>query len=153
MSKLYEVILKGVLIVLFFVGVAFSGSVIRSNPLLPISLLLISLLLGFLFFKVPDFFGDGAFHSIMKCMFYFSVAVAFVCLVFESQSVAYIEKFFFGGKVKHYDVEVDTDQGIGSSTSYYLEGVNSTIDIVITIIYWISLFGIPYSIYKMRKKN
>lgn len=153
MHKIFEGVLKVVLLILFFAGIAFLGSIIRSHILLPIITLILTLVLAFLFFKVPDFFGDGSLHSVLKYSFYFSIAVSFTCVVFASKGEAYIERYFFGGKVKQAEVEIEGPNGEpGTDTDYYLEDVNPTSDGIIRYSYWILVLGIPYLIWKMWQK-
>ena len=150
MSKIFEVILKAVLVILFFCVIVFLGSIMRSHILLPIITLLLSLLLAFLFYKVPDFWGNGSLNSVLKYAFYFSIVASFVCFVYASRSEAYIEKYFFGGKVRQAEVEVEGPDGEdGSSTYYYLEGINSVNDRIVHYSYWILVLGVPYLIWRM----
>ena len=153
MSKIFEGILKIVLVILFFAGIAFLESIIRSHILLPIIALLLTLLLAFLFYKAPDFL-DNSLNDVLKYTFYFSVAVSFTCFVFASKSEAYIEKSLLGGKVRQTEVETEGPNGeLGSTTDYYLEDVSPTNDRIIRYSYWILVLGTPFLIWKMWQKS
>jgi len=153
MAKIFEGILKVVLLILFFSGIALGGSIVRAHILLPIMTLLLTLLLAFLFYKVPAFFGNGSLNSVIKYTFYFSVAASFTCFVFASKSEAYIEKYFFGERVKQTEVEIEGPNGEpGSTTDYYLEDVSPTGDRIIRYSYWILVLGIPYLIWRIWQR-
>lgn len=154
MDKLFGGILKVVLVVLFFAGVAFLGTVIRSHILLPFIVLLLTLVLAFLFYKAPDFIGEDHLHTVFKYIYYFSIGVAFTCFIFSSKSEAYIEKYLFGGKVKQTDVETEGPNGEpGSATVYYLDNTSPMQDHFVSLSYWLFVVGVPYLVWRMWQKT
>ncbi|HVU99707.1 MAG TPA: hypothetical protein VHE34_31010 [Puia sp.] len=153
MSKVFEWILNGILLVLFIIGIAFTGSVVRAHPLLPVALLLLIGLLSFLFSRVPDYFGDGHLPAVLKYSFYLSVVAAFMCLIYYSKEKASVERLLYGGKIKHADIEIDTDQGPGSDTIYYLDNVPKVVDNVIGFTFFAMIVGVPYLTYRLWQRT
>jgi hypothetical protein len=149
MSTVFEWILNGIRLILFVAGVAFTGSLVRAHPLLPVALLLLVGLLSFLFSGVPYYFGDGHLPAVLKYSFYLSVAAAFMCLIYYSKEKASLERLFYGGNIKHADVEIDTDQGPGSDTVYYLDNVPNVVDNVIGFTFFALMIGVPYLAYRL----
>jgi hypothetical protein len=152
MSKVFEWTLNGILLALLVVGIAFAGSLVRAHPLLPVTILLLVGLLSFLFYRVPDHFGDGHFPAVLKYSFYVSIVASLMCLAYYSKGKVSIERLFYGGRIKHVDVEIDTDQGPGSDTVYYLDNVPNGIDNVVGFTFFALMIGVPYRVYRLWQR-
>jgi hypothetical protein len=152
MSKLFEWTLNGILLVLLVVGIIFAGDLVRAHPLLPVALLFLVGLLSFLFSRVPDYFGDGHLPTALKYSYYVSIAAALLCFAFYNKGKVSIEKVFYGGKIKQLGVEIDTDQGRGSDTVYYIENVPNIIDNLIGFTFFALMIGVPYLAYRLWQK-
>ena len=152
MSKVFEWTLNGILLVLMFVGAIFAGELVRAHHLLPVSLLLVVGLFSFLFYRVPDYFGDGRLPTALKYSFYASIVTALMCLVYYSKGKVSVERLFYGGKIKHAQVEIDTDQGPGSDTVYYLDNVPNSIDNVFGLTFFALMIGVPYLAYRLWQR-
>jgi hypothetical protein len=152
MSKVFEWTLNGIFLVLLFVGAAFAGELARAHPLLPVSLLLLVGLVSFLLFSVPEYLGDRYLPIALKYCFYASIVIALMCLVYYSKGKVSVERLFYGGKAKHTEVEIDTEQGPGSDTVYYLDNVPNGLDNAIGFAFFGIMIGIPYLAYRLWQK-
>ena len=152
MFKLFEWTLNGILLASLVVGIAFGGSLVRAHPLLPVAVLLLVGLLSFLFSRVPDYFDDGHLPTALKYSFYASIVASLMCLVYYSKGKVSIERLFYEGKIKHYDVDIDTDQGPGSDTIYYLDQVPNPVDNVVGFSFFVLMAGVPYLVYRLWQK-
>gem|GEM_PF-6110839 len=140
------------MLVLLVVAIAFTGSVVRAHPLLPIALLLLLGLLNFLLSRAPDYFGSAHHSTALKYGFYVSIIAAFLCLISYSKGKVSVERLFYGGKLKHTEVEIDTDQGPGSDTVYYLDNVPNGVDNLMGLTFFALMIGIPYLAYKLWQR-
>ncbi len=152
MSKVYEWILYGVLVVLLFAGIAFAGEIMRRFPLLPISVVLLCLPISFLFYKNAANVGKSL-RDILNFIFLVNLIFSFFCAIEESKTVAHIEKYFFGGKIKSTEVEIDTDGGPGVETDYYLKDIDSTTHNIVAFIFYAIIFSTPFLTHKIYKKS
>lgn len=152
MSKVYEYILYGVLVVLLFVGIAFAGEIMRRFPLFPISVVLLCLPMSFLFYKNAANVGDSL-RSILNFIFILNVIFSFFVGIEESKTVAHVEKYFFGGKIKSTEVEVETEEGAGSETNYYLKDMDSTTHNIVSFIIFTTIVVTPFLTHKIYKKS
>jgi hypothetical protein len=152
--KIYEWILNGLLFILFFGGIAFAGSVMRSHPFIQVFLLIICCALAFLFYKVPDSFEEATRHKVIRYLFYFNIVISFLCLITYNRETAYIEKYIFGGKVKTDEVLVDADEESPEhyETDYYVKGGDPTDHKIVFYSYILLVFITPYLSFRISQK-
>jgi len=152
MSKLYKAILAIILILLVFKGLSLFEWVIRVRPLLPFYSLFSCLVLAFLFYKVPKFLGKKYLGTILFGLLIVSIFSALLADYNKSRIIAYLERTLFEGKISHKIVEVGTDQGDKLDTVYQVDGIDSTLDTIITITVHVLMFVVPVLVYRIQKR-
>ena len=139
-KQLYENALIYTLVFIFFASIGLGIWLLKSLPLLPTIVLIISTPLSFLIIKNNDLFkGEIKSDSIVMGIFLVSVACSVTIVAGNNKTEAYLDKLLLDGSVQNKEVFVEGD---GESvdhyeTKYYFNSRKEPNDAAIEIIGWL----------------
>jgi len=151
-AKFYKGILSLIVIIISLVAVWYAIRWPYNHPLLFVIVLLICPLLAFLIYKNPEFkIANYTTHTIVTFILVINSILTFIGFFGSNREIAYLKKFFYGGKIKTEEITLEDSEGNDVPGTEYSNTKGGSGDTFIYLGYMISL-GLVYVTYKIQEK-
>src|ERR1700676_4702878 len=152
-KTIYRSILSWIVAILTLIATWYVLTWPYNHPLLFIIVLFVCPFLAFLFYKNPDYKIAGyTTHTIVTFILVINCIMVFVGFFGYDREIAYIKKFFYGGKIKTEQITVEDSEGNDEpKTEYSNTKGDPAGENFIYLGYMVSL-GLVYVAYKIQSK-